>query len=646
MHGSLNPAQQEAVETLEGPVLILAGAGAGKTKTLVERIVRIIRQGTAPSRILAITFTNKAAREMRERVEKRLTEDEMLNTPITSFERPFVSTFHALGVHILKEQGHRIGLPRFFGIFDKGDSKQAVKKAIQGLGLDPKEYDPAKVLGAISRSKGEGVSVEDFEASGADDFWSTLVLRIWKKYEETLTAEKALDFDDLLLRATELLRNPEVASYYQQIWEYIHIDEYQDTNGVQYEMARILAGETRNICAVGDIDQNIYSWRGAKIRNILDFEKDYPQAKVIVLEENYRSTQTILTAANQIIKKNVFRREKNLFTKNEEGEMLSLFEGFDEVSEAEFVATQAEKLITAGTKPEEIAVLYRANFQSRVLEEAFLSYGIAYQLLGTKFFERKEVKDVLSYIKAGLEPESLSDVKRVLNVPARGIGKVTMLKIFEGKEGGLPSAMQIKYEGFKKLLAKIGEVARASAPSETVKFVIKESGLESEFRQGGEEEQERLENVRELVTLARRYDDKPGVEGIEAFLTEAALHSDQDEMEKPVAGVKLMTVHASKGLEFDFVFITGLEDGLFPHERMHEGKAATEDSEEERRLFYVALTRARKKVFLSYAQTRTIFGSRQVNVPSEFIFDVPAELVEKEEGTYGLLRKPLFSIDF
>lgn len=643
---NLNPAQREAVQTIDGPLLILAGAGAGKTKTITERVVEIVKNGTAPSSILAITFTNKSANEMRERIFGRLAEEASLNRPVSLTERPFVSTFHALGVHIIKENSQLLGLPRFFGIFDKGDSKSAIKKAVNETGLDPKQYDPGKIQSSISNEKGKGVTLSQFEPQAEGDFWNSLVLQVWKKYEATLKAEKALDFDDLLLKTLELLEKAEVRARYQNTWEYIHIDEYQDTNGVQYRIARHLADKHKNICVVGDIDQNIYSWRGAQLRNILDFEKDYPGARVIILEENYRSTKTILSVANSIISKNVFRKEKNLFTKNEDGEPLSLFEGFDEVSEAEFVATQCEKLIVSGVLPQEIAVLYRANFQSRALEEAFLAFGVGYQLIGTKFFERKEIKDVLSYIKAGLEPENLADLKRIINVPSRGIGKVTLLKIFEGKGDLLPPALRAKYHFFKSLLVRISESACTELPSETVKFVLRESGLEEELKANGEDGLERLENIRELVTLATRYDSFPIGEGIEKFLTDAALQSDQDELEKPVAGVKLMTIHASKGLEFDYVFITGLEDGLFPHQRLNEKNINTEEGEEERRLFYVALTRARKKIFLTHAQMRTIFGMKQVNTPSEFIFDIPQDMMVKEEGMYGLLRKPLFKIDF
>ncbi len=642
----LNTAQSEAANSLEGPLLILAGAGAGKTKTLVERVSNLVKKGINPAEILAITFTNKAAGEMRERVHIAL-EDPSFNRPVRRESTPFVSTFHALGVHILREQSHHLGLPRHFAIFDRSDSKTLVKNALKDEGLDPKEFEPGKILGIISKEKGNAVRRDDYEVTIEGDYIASIVARVWRRYEMALRSEKALDFDDLLTETLALLQKPEIRKHYLSKWKYIHVDEYQDTNVVQYKIAKLLTGGEMNICVVGDIDQNIYSWRGAKLKNILDFERDYPGAKVIILEENYRSTQTILNAANAVIAKNVFRREKNLYTKNEVGEPISLYDGFDEMAEAEFIATKAEGLIASGANPEEIAVLYRANFQSRALEEAFLSYGVGYQLLGTKFFERKEVKDVVSYIRAALEEDNLSDLKRVINVPTRGIGKVALLKILEGKPETLPAKSRIEYEKFRALLEKIQEKAQTEKASDVVRFLLKESGMEDMLSGKGGEDEERLENIQELVTIASRYDNTPGAEGMEAFLTNASLQSDQDElMDQKKTGVKLMTVHAAKGLEFDYVFVSGLEDGLFPHRRPDTGKPKNEDDEEERRLFYVAVTRARKKLFITYAQIRTIFGTRQVNVPSEFVFDIPDESVVKEEGTFGLLRKPLFKIEF
>ena len=642
LYGNLNSEQKKAVASTRGPVLVLAGAGAGKTKTITERIRHLIETGTAPSAILAVTFTNKAAKEMRERIGQGL----------SSSGRPFVSTFHSLGVYILREQSEQAGIKRHFTIFDRDDSKKAVREALLTLGLDPKTHDPARLLGIISKEKGKGIGAEDYGGRGEYGYFSNVVEQVWPSYEKILLRDNALDFDDLLVKTMNLLNdNRAVREFYQNIWEYIHIDEYQDTNRVQYEISKMLVGKNKNICVVGDIDQNIYSWRGADIKNILDFEKDYPDAQVITLEENYRSTKTILEAANAVIEKNKIRLKKNLFTTNAEGEKIGLFGGGDEVGEAEFIADKAAELIKKGTSPGEIAVLYRANFQSRVLEEAFMNRNIPYQLLGTRFFERKEVKDIISYLRATLNPDSLSDKRRIINVPARGLGKTTVLKIFSGDESLLPLSMKTKLENFGTLLREIEKAATQKRPSETISFIIKASGLEKEWKNSGDEGRARLENAYELSNFASRYDNESPTEGILNFLADAALQSDQDEMRDEKNAVRLMTVHASKGLEFDIVFIAGLEDGLFPARRASRSEAGgphqNEDGEEERRLFYVALTRARKKMFLSYAETRTLFGNRQVNIPSKFIFDIPETLVEEETfDKYSLPRRPLLKIEF
>lgn len=624
----LNAAQRQAVLHKEGPLLILAGAGAGKTKVITHRILNLIVNGVAPEQILAVTFTNKAAKEMSERVkslfEKTATESG------AGMNRPFVSTFHALGVYILREQGRLLGLSRHFTIFDRNDSMQAVKEAMRLEELDPKQIEPKKILSGISRQKGNGRTSREFAQSIGNDYYPGILARVWERYEDILKKENACDFDDLLLKCLKLLEQNEVVrQYYQQKWRYVHIDEYQDTNKVQYAMARYLTGKELNLCVVGDIDQNIYSWRGADIENILSFEKEYPEATVITLEQNYRSTKTILSASNTIIKKNKRRREKNLFTDNEQGEQITVAGLYDEGGEARYIAGKAGTLIEGGTEPRDIAVLYRANFQSRALEEAFITNDIPYQVLGVRFFERKEVKDMLSYIKAALNPQSTSDLKRIINVPTRGIGKVTILKVLEGKEEGLPSAMRQKVFAFKDILKRLGEFALISPASETLKFALRESGLEASLKAGDDEDLERLENLRELVTLAIRYDTLPPEEGIAKLLEEAALASDQDELKEDRNAVKLMTVHASKGLEFDYVFVSGLEEGLFPHKSLSEDRI---DDEEERRLFYVALTRARKKVFMTFASTRTIFGSREMNIPSEFITDIDEDLVEAENA--------------
>lgn len=643
---NLNQRQKDAVETLKGPLLIIAGAGAGKTKTITHRILNLIKNGVAPSKILAITFTNKAAKEMRERVFHLIEQDKTLNIPISFSERPFVSTFHALGVHIIKENAASLGITRHFTIFDRGESKRAVKDAIKEIGLDPEQYEPGSILNAISREKGDGITVQAYKDK-AREYFPKIVAQVWEKYEATLIKEKSLDFDDLLLKTVGLLRkNEEIRNKYQNIWEYIHVDEYQDTNRVQYEIIKLLGEKSHNVCVVGDGDQNIYSWRGADISNILNFEKEYPETKIVILEENYRSTQTILAAANNVIKKNIMRVEKNLFTKNIEGDKIELLISYTEQEEARMIADEAKNLIENGSDARDIAVLYRANFQSRVLEEAFLNKNIPYQVLGVKFFERKEVKDILSFIRAALNRESTNDMVRIVNVPPRGIGKATIMKILTGQESSLSSALKNKVATFLYLLERIKSVALKDRPSTLIKFIIRESGMENVYKNGGSEEQEKLENLREMVTVASQYDTLPIGEGIEKLLENVALATDQDELEKDHDAVKLMTVHASKGLEFDYVFIAGLEEDLFPHQRMNEEKKNESESEEERRLFYVALTRARKKVFLSYAQLRTIYGAQKVNTPSNFISDIGDEHIESkgdEEAPRGI--KAIF-IDF
>jgi len=663
----LNPPQLEAALYTEGPLLILAGAGAGKTKTVTYRILHLIKKGVSPRNILAITFTNKAAREMRERVTHLLNSDQNFNLPMHAMhdgDRPFVSTFHSLGVSILKESGHKLGIPRHFVIYDRGDSKTTVKDALVELGHDPKQIDPNKILGIISREKGNFTSREEFEAKSGDDYMGSIAAEVWRKYDAKLDKDKALDFDDLLFKTAHLLSTHEdIREYYQDKWKYVHVDEYQDTNQVQYRIVQLLVHKHRNLAVVGDGDQSIYGWRGADIKNILKFEEDYSDAKIVLLEQNYRSTQTILQAANKVIEKNIYRKKKNLFTKNEEGEKIKIYTAYDETDEANFIANTVRDMLDKGVvdpnstdgqingqrkqiKPDDIAVLYRANFQSRAIEDSFLRKNIAYTLLGTKFFERKEVKDVISYIRLALNPDSMVDVKRVINSPVRGIGKTTLLKVLEGKEDELPAAAREKVRSFRSLLAAIAQKTRTDKASEVIKYVITMSGMEKSFKE--EDEQERLENVRELVTLGLKYDSYVQPEGIEKLLEEAALASDQDTLDeekdkdkKP--GVKLMTVHASKGLEFDYVFITGLEQGLFPHERMGESNSSPESSEEERRLFYVALTRARKRLFLSHANVRTIFGNKQVTLPSEFLADIDDDLVEEEKPVTGI--KSIF-IDF
>ena len=647
---SLNTEQKRAVLTLDGPVLIVAGAGAGKTKTLAHRILHLIKNGVRPENILAITFTNKAAREMRERVWGLLNSqrsDLKSNSQGRTLGTgtPFVSTFHSLGVLIIKENAPYFKLPRHFKIFDKADSKKAIKEALNEIGLDPKEHLD-KMQNIISSEKSRGVSVIEFLERGAFDFTSEAVKKVWPRYEKKLAESGALDFDDLLLKTLHLLsRNKEILEKYQNRFLYIHVDEFQDTNKVQNEIVRLLAEKNKNICVVGDTDQNIYSWRGAEIKNMLHFEKTYPGAQTFFLEQNYRSTKTILAVADEIIQKNNFRIPKKLFTENKTGDKIGIFEARDETDEAQFIALRSKELIESGEGADEIAVLYRANFQSRALEESFLAFGVPYQMLGTKFFERKEIKDTLAYISVALNPQNTSDFLRAIGTPSRGIGKTTVQKILTGRENELPQSMQIKINNFRALLSDFKQILQTEKPSVAVKKIITKSGMEKNYETGLDEDTDRLENIMELVTLATRYDEMPPEDGIEKFLTESALASDQDSLDGGKNGVRLMTVHSSKGLEFDFVFISGLEADLFPHCGFGERKNG-EEKEEERRLFYVALTRARQKLFLTHAETRTIFGKTEVNAPSEFLDNISAKYLEKESYGGVVDKEPIFKIDF
>jgi len=641
----LNPEQQRAVDTTEGPVLIIAGAGAGKTGVITHRILNLIKKGVAPHQILAITFTNKAAKEMRDRVGNLLSEDKSLNVPISFTERPFLSTFHSLGVHIIRENAQILGLTRHFTIYDRSDSRRAIKEAMVQVSVDPKKFEPGTVLNMISRAKGDGIGYLHY-ADAAKDYLEETVASIWEKYDAILAKDKALDFDDLLLKTAQLLGGHEaIRKRYGEIWKYVHIDEYQDTNKVQYKIARYLAESHRNMCVVGDVDQNIYSWRGATIENILNFEKDYPEATVITLEKNYRSTKNILTAANDVIEKNRMRRKKTLYTDNETGEKISMLVSYTESDEARAIADEAKMLIGKGTSPREIAVLYRANFLSRSLEESFLKKNIPYQLVGVRFFERKEVKDVLSYIRAALNKESWNDIGRIINVPTRGIGKATVAKVMSGREDLLPPSMKQKIRDFWKLLEDIRKEITEKKPSEAVRFVIQETGIERSLLQGDSEDEERLLNIRELASVAAQYDHLKPEEGIESLLSNAALASDQDDLEKDQDAVKLMTVHASKGLEFEYVFIAGLEQDLFPFKHIDEEDTDQSEEEEERRLFYVALTRAKKKLYLSHTIIRTVYGAERINVPSEFISDIRAELIEENKPEKPSGAKAIF-IDF
>ncbi len=624
----LNERQKEAVLATEGPVSVLAGAGSGKTHVLTTRIYHLIRQGTPADSILAVTFTNKAAREMRERLAKRLDAESAYGSPM-----PFIATFHGLGREILQQHGTVIGIPRYFTIFDRDDSEKVIKEGLKALDVDPKEVPPRFVLSRISQAKNAGLDAASFnDKHGRESFRSRIVADVWKRYEEAKKKEKALDFDDLITLPVKLMKeHAEVRRALQNRFAYIHVDEYQDTNVVQGDLIHLMLAPQQNVFVVGDIDQAVYTWRQATIENLLQFTKTYPSARSIILEHNYRSTKTIVEAANSIIELNRNRIEKKSVTDNPDGERIVIHPENYAEGEGRYIARECRKLIRQGQSAEKIAVLFRTNFQSRVLEEAFLSEGVPYKLLGTRFFDRKEVKDVLSWVRLALDPARELDRTRAVQYPPRGIGKVTLGKMVAGKPEDFKPSERAKIAAFEEILQALNEASQTALPSAFVRLVIEKSGIQDALEKGGEDDQERLGNIRELATLATRYDGYPGQEGISLFLTDAALASDQDELDRKenVGGVNLMTVHAAKGLEFETVFVSGLEEGLFPHEGM--GNSEKRDEEEERRLFYVAVTRAEKRLYLTFARIRRIYGTDFLSEPSSFLRDIDPALTHYSE---------------
>lgn len=628
----LNNAQKQAVLATDGPISVLAGAGSGKTRVLATRIYHLIRGEVPPERILAVTFTNKAAREMRERVRKMLGEEgEAGARPAAGL--PFIATFHGLGRELLESYGRVIGVPRFFSIYDRDDSEKAIAQALKKLDVSTKELAPRAVLSKISKAKSEGMTASEFyERHGRSSFGNRIAAEVWRSYDKTLKEEKALDFDDLIVLPVRLLReHEEVRLQAQERWRYIHIDEYQDTSALQGELAGLLAAKHKNIFVVGDIDQTIYTWRGATIENLLEFDRAYPSAQTIILEHNYRSTQNLVTAANGVIEKNRNRKEKKSVTANPAGDPIVVHAAINAEDEARWIARKIKALLNAGEKAEEIAILFRTNFQSRALEEGLLHASVPYKLLGTRFFDRKEVKDALSWMRLALEPSRETDKMRAAQFPPRGIGKTTLGKLAEGKRDTLRAGDLAKVVAFETLVQELAQASEQLVPSEFVKLVLEKSGMRRTMvEEGNDDERERFENVQELATLASRHDFYPGKEGIAAFLAEAALASDQDEMDRDEKkGVTLMTVHAAKGLEFGTVFVTGMEEGLFPHQGM--GNDTDRDEEEERRLFYVAMTRAKDRLFLTLARIRKIYGTDILSEPSSFLQDIDRSLIEFDE---------------
>ena len=603
----LNPAQKEAVETLSGPVLILAGAGSGKTKTLTHRIANLIANGVLPSEILALTFTNKAAREMRERLARLLDRENSFNF------MPWMGTFHAICVKILRVEAENVGLDKNFVIYDTDDRLALIKRAMKALDISDKRVKPRAAEAAISKAKNEG---KDPDEMLADAYYPNQrdIAAIYEKYEDMRKDADAVDFDDLLLYVARMLKNrKDIREKWSKRFRHILIDEYQDTNHIQYQIVKLLVNEERNICCVGDDWQSIYSWRGADFTNILNFERDFPGAKVIKLEQNYRSTQNILDAAQKIITKNTQRSDKVLFTEAGKGAPITIQQARDEQDEARWVATTIKKL----RRPlSDYAVLYRTNAQSQAFEKAFMDYRIPYKLVGgVRFYDRKEIKDIVAYLHLIVNPRDIISLTRVINVPARGIGEKSVQKILSGDISGLTAKSAAAYEKFVQVLAYLREKnADGVAPADLIEELLRKIDYRGYLNDGDAlKAEERNENLTVLVGEAGQY------ETLDEFLADAALMSSSDE-EAGKDAVTLMTLHAAKGLEFPVVFLVGLEEGLLPHVRSMDESA--EDVEEERRLTYVGMTRAMQELFLSFANSRFMFGGRTYNFPSRFLNDL------------------------
>ncbi|MFC1595181.1 ATP-dependent helicase [Patescibacteria group bacterium] len=605
----LNEQQCKAVMNTKGPLLVLAGAGSGKTKVIAHRIAQIIKEGTNPSKILAVTFTNKAAEEMRERIARLIGEKDV---------SPFIGTFHSLGVHILRRHGNIIDIPKSFTILDKDDSLKILKELTRELELDPEIYSPERIRESISRLKNELIDVALFAKEAMDSSYETTLGKIYAAYEARLLKTKSLDFDDLLLKPLMILESkPDALKFWQDRWHYIHIDEYQDTNQAQYKLSYLLAALHQNIAVVGDIDQAIYSWRGADWRNILNFEKDFKNARVVSLEKNYRSTKRILEAAGSVIANNSERKELKLYTNNPEGELINIDLLEDEKIEAKNIVYQIKRLLKKGCTAKDIAILFRTNAQSRAIEEALLKAALPYKLVaGVKFYERKEIKDVLAYIKYAINPSDLFSLKRIINTPPRGIGKTLQIKYIGQKE--LSDKETLKIKNFEAIIEKIKKIIKTKKARDVILMIIKEAGFEN-YLSHSKEGLERLKNIKELLSVAKKFKELDPEESTEKFLEEVSLMSDQDMIEDKSEKIHLITAHAAKGLEFKIIIITGMEEGLFPHSLAQEEGLL----EEERRLFYVAITRAKEKVIITLTKKRTLCGELSFNTPSRFLKEIP-----------------------
>ena len=642
----MNDCQAEAVQTTEGPLLIMAGAGSGKTRVLTHRIAYLIDEKMVnPWNILAITFTNKAAREMRERAEKLKTEAQDC----------LIATFHSMCVRILRREADHIGYNRNFTIVDPGEQRTLMKRILKNLNLDPKKWNERAILGTISNAKNDLIDEVAYE-NMAGDMYTQIVAKCYTAYQKELRQSEAMDFDDLIMLTLRLFdQNPDVLTYYQQRYQYIHVDEYQDTNHAQYQLVKLLASRFKNICVVGDADQSIYGWRGADMQNILDFEKDYPEAKVVLLEENYRSTKTILQAANEVIRNNRNRRPKNLWTQNEDGEEIVYYRANDEQDEALFVARTIDQLSREGYSHKDFAVLYRTNAQSRTVEEALLKANIPYTMVGgTKFYSRKEIRDVISYLNLIANPSDNISYERVVNEPKRGVGPGTVDKIrnfaatqeislLDASANIMLSpvkgkAAQAVYE-FANLILDLRDRLDDYSVTELVELVLKKTGYSAALAaQATLESQARIENIEEFLSVTKNFDENPdnpadesGLDKLSRFLNDLALIADTDDGDQESSEVTLMTLHAAKGLEFPVVFLVGMEENVFPLSRASEDE---DELEEERRLAYVGITRAEKVLYLTNANSRLLYGRTNYNQPTRFLREISSDLLNYQ----GLAR--------
>ncbi|ASF27959.1 MULTISPECIES: DNA helicase PcrA [Bacillus amyloliquefaciens group] len=637
----LNPVQQEAVKTTDGPLLLMAGAGSGKTRVLTHRIAYLMAEKhVAPWNILAITFTNKAAREMKERVESILG---------PGADEIWISTFHSMCVRILRRDIDRIGINRNFSILDTADQLSVIKGILKERNIDPKKFDPRSILGSISSAKNELIEPEEF-AKTAGGYYDQVTSDVYAEYQKKLLKNQSLDFDDLIMTTIKLFeRVPEVLEFYQRKFQYIHVDEYQDTNRAQYLLVKQLAARLENICVVGDSDQSIYRWRGADIANILSFEKDYPSANVILLEQNYRSTKRILQAANEVIKNNSNRKPKNLWTENDEGVKLSYYSGDNEFGEGQFVAGKIYELNSSGRrKLSDIAILYRTNAQSRVIEETLLKAGLNYNIVGgTKFYDRKEIKDILAYLRLVSNPDDDISFTRIVNVPKRGVGATSLEKIasYAAMNGmslfqaikqvdfiGVSAKAANALDGFGAMIENLTNMQDYLSITELTEEILDKTEYREMLKaEKSIEAQSRLENIDEFLSVTKNFEQKSEDKSLVAFLTDLALIADIDQLDQKEEesggkdAVTLMTLHAAKGLEFPVVFLMGMEEGVFPHSRSLMEEA---EMEEERRLAYVGITRAEEELYLTNAKMRTLFGRTNMNPESRFIREIPGDLLE------------------